>query len=368
MRILHIINSLNIGGAESLLAALMENWDGENHVLVLQGEGHLSSRLKASAASLTYVGASTSSLDFPRMVRGVQRAVDQQRPDIIHSHLVQSDLLSLLINGRGARRVTSIHVASIQPTDPPRSRVIAHVVGLLSRRFSVAIATSSRSIQYVEALGYKCPSIVINNGTPVVQEVQFDADKVVFLSLARFNPVKGHLVLLAAFDRHLESYPESHLVCAGAGVSLENPEFASVVRAALVGERTIDSIDFIGPQLQITPLFEKASALVISSKSETFPMVGSEACMHGVPVITTDVGDATSFALDENLIVAPDSVSELTAAMNFYAHLSPDERIRISSASRQKALVEFDVKITAARYLDVYRSVFHGRNYSKGLS
>lgn len=365
MKVLHIINSLDIGGAESLLAALMENWNGENHVLVLQSAGPLGPRLEKAAASVVYLGASTSSLDFFKMLRGVQKAIALRRPDILHSHLVQSDLLSLLANAKGARRVTSIHVASIQPTDPLRSRVIAHVIALFSRRFSAAIATSSRSLQYTQELKYKCRSVVINNGTPAVREVPLSAGNVVFLSLARFNPVKGHGILLESFERHLAMYPGSRLICAGTGVTLANPEFSALVATTINSEKTLNSIDFIGPQLEIRALFERASALVISSMSETFPMVGSEACMHGVPVITTDVGDARSFALHENLVAAADSVPALTASMDFYAKITPQERLHIATQSREKALREFDIRKTASLYLGVYESVLMARTVSK---
>lgn len=364
MKVLHIINSLDIGGAESLLAALLESWDGDHHILVLQGKGPLGPRLEKKAASVVYIGASKASFDFFKMLGAAQQTVNLLRPDIIHSHLVQSDLVSLLVKVRGAQRITSIHVASIQPTDPPRSRMIARVVALLSQRFAVAIATSSRSFMYANELKYKCSITVINNGTPRVSKVRsFRAESVTFLSLARFNPVKGHEILLEAFEQHLSSYPASRLICAGAGVTLAEPDFSTLVERTIRRKSTLNSIDFLGPQLDVSALFAQASALIISSKSETFPMVGSEACMHGIPVITTDVGDARAFALNENLVASPSSVSELRASLDFYAELTPKERLAISTLSRQKALQEFDIAKTASLYVDVYRSALATREY-----
>jgi glycosyltransferase involved in cell wall biosynthesis len=357
VRVLHIINSLDIGGAESLLAGLLEYWADEHHVVVLQKTGPFEKRVRDAAASVSFVGASKSSKDLIKMVKGVQRVVDQVRPDILHSHLVHSDLVSLAIRARGARRVTSIHVESLFASDPIRSRMIAHIVGRLSGSFSMAIATSDRSLGYLEALHYRCPRSVVNNGTPIVDRVYFDPDRVVFLSLARFSPTKGHSVLMRAFLMHLNSYPESKLLCAGAGVDLANPEFLAVVRS--LGDLDIAAlpIDFAGPQLDITGLFAEASALVISSSSETFPMVGSESCMHGVPVITTDVGGAKAFALRKQLLVEPGSVTELANAMNYFAQLSAIQRTQLSDESRQKALDQFDIRLTGRAYEAVYCSV-----------
>lgn len=368
MKILHIINSLDIGGAESLLGALLENWEDEHHVVVLQGVGPLSDRVSRAAASLTSIGATRSSRDLWKMARGVQGKIDRIRPDVIHSHLVQSDFVSLLSKARGARRITSVHVASIQDTDPPRSRIMARVVGRMSGLFSSAIATSERSREYMETLGYSCPITVINNGTPVVSLPPFDADKVVFLSLARFNPVKGHDVLLEAFQKHLASYPKSELLCAGEGVTLNNASFASLASRVENFQACKESVRFVGPSLNVRKLFERSTALVISSFSETFPMVGSEACMHGIPVITTDVGDAGSFALRKELLVAPRSPGELAMAMNYYAGLRPEDRMVLSDESRRKAVEQFDIRITARRYADVYREVVHDSFDAESLS
>lgn len=359
MRILHIINSLDIGGAETVLAGLLENISDEHHVVVLQSDGPLGRRVGKAAASVTYVGASKSSRDVLKMVKGLQQAVDKVRPDILHSHLVHSDFISLMVRPRGARRVTSIHVATLQSTDPLRSRVVARIVGHLSRFFAMAIATSDRSLQYMDGLGYRCPRTVIINGTPAVQEVDFRQDRVVFLSLARFNAVKGHPILLEAFLGHLESHPASRLVCAGAGVELTNPEFTTMLGSVGITDPARLPIDFLGPQMNIAALFARASALVISSRSEAFPMVGSEACMHGIPVITTDVGGCRIFALREELLIQPGSVAALTRAMNYFAELPPNERNNLSVESRQLGLDKFDIRVTASAYCDVYRGVLN---------
>lgn len=357
MKVLHIINSLEIGGAESLLAGLLESWSDEHHVVVLQGSGALGDRVRQAAASVSFIGASKSSRDLMKMIVGVQRAVNKVRPEILHSHLVQSDLVSLLVRGRGAARISSIHVASIRTNDSFRSRTTALLVARLSGAFSAAIATSDASLTYIQSLSYRCPSYVINNGTPLVERVAGDPHRVEFLSLARFHPVKQHSLLLKAFLLHLKSHPGSRLVCAGSGVDLRNPEFLRLVRSVYGNEVEGLPIEFLGPQLEVERLFRSASACVISSSSETFPMVGSESCMHGVPVITTDVGGAGAFALRKEMLVRVGSVSELATAMNYLAELSVAERVTLSNESREKAERLFDIKITSAAYREVYLSI-----------
>ena len=77
--------------------------------------------------------------------------------------------------------------------------------------------------------------------------------------------------------------------------------------------------------------------------------------MHGIPVITTDVGDSKAFALDHRWLVETGSESSLTAALNAFAALSPEERRMLASSSRERAVMEFDLAQVAYKYTSAYR-------------
>lgn len=330
--------------------------------MVLQQRGACSPAVEKSATTVTHLNASKSSLSAIGMVTGLWGAVRRLRPDIVHSHLLQSDFVSLMCPMRGTKRYTSIHSSFIGPLDPPRSRLVAKLVALMSHRFAGAIATSEQSLQYMAESGYRCSGTVVINGTPKVDPVSYSSEPVSFLSLARFHEVKGHAILLAAFEDHLRRHPESKLVCAGSGVAVDNPKFvASVGNRAIVLEDSGRAV-FKGPQTDIRSLLEDSSALLISSVStESFPIVGAEACMHGVPVITSDVGGAKAFATTDQWLVEPGSESQLSEAMDAFAELSPEERSKLSAQSRERALSEFDIHRVAERYTSLYRSFSHER-------
>ncbi len=96
-------------------------------------------------------------------------------------------------------------------------------------------------------------------------------------------------------------------------------------------------------------------------------MVGSEACMHGVPVITTDVGGAKAFAMDERWVVQPGSVALLENAMNNFAEVSVQERAELSEKSRRRALSDFDLSEVAAKYEALYLEFPTGRVDYSGI-
>lgn len=366
MRILHVINSLEIGGAEILLRGLLGEWkDDDHHVVVLQSRGGLSDAIEANASSVVHLGCAKSALAVGSMLLGLRKVVRKLKPDVVHSHLMQSDLVSLLCPMKGVERFTSLHTSGMGSFDSRQSRLVSKLVALLSRRFNAAIATSEKSRDYMNSVGYKCPAVVINNGTPKAEPVDYQNTGCVFLSLARFHEVKGHSILVAAFKRHQARFPESTLVCAGTGVSLSNDDFSDFVGSAAHELSLSGSARFVGPETEIRSLFAAASALVISSLSETFPMVGSEACMHGVPVITTDVGGASAFTMDERWLVKPGSELALAKAFDDFASLSSKDRDDLSRRSREKALKEFDLAQVAVKYSKAYRQFSRGLTESR---
>ncbi|MBD7996068.1 glycosyltransferase [Arthrobacter sp. Sa2CUA1] len=338
---------------------MLEQWkDDEHHVVVLQQPGVFSEDVAKSAVSVTHLNIPKSLRSVPRMIIGLNRVVRALQPDVVHSHLLQSDFVSLICPGRKFRRYTSVHISDIGKYDPSQTRLLSRVVALLSFRFTAAIATSTRSVEFMRRVGYRCNSVVVNNGTPRVEPVNYQQEPLTFLSLARFHEVKGHDVLISAFSEHLKTYPSSRLLCAGHGVDMDNPDFVSFVGANLGDMVNAGSVELVGPTKDTRALFSRSSVLVISSiGTETFPMVGSEACMHGIPVITTDVGDAHKFPGDSRWVVEPRSAMQMADAMNAFASLSSKEREVLSADSRERALAEFDLEKVAATYTLLYRGL-----------
>lgn len=130
LRIVHVVNDAETGGAQTLIEALSSSpGDGdEHHILVLMGRGALSERLAASASTVTYAHLRRSSLSPLRAIRALRGLAREYDIDIVHSHLLQSDLVSLFTFHHAAR-VTTLHTSGAH-----ESRSLSQLVGLAVAR------------------------------------------------------------------------------------------------------------------------------------------------------------------------------------------------------------------------------------------
>ena len=102
MKIVHLITTLGVGGAEKHLLWLGEGQRAAGHevsVLYLKGEGELGDAF--SAAGIPTQKIPFESLgDLWRALGGIRRRLKDLQPDVLHSHLLKADALSALVGHR----------------------------------------------------------------------------------------------------------------------------------------------------------------------------------------------------------------------------------------------------------------------------
>lgn len=114
-----------------------------------------------------------------------------------------------------------------------------------------------------------------------------------FLTVGRLVPVKNIQMQIRAFARIANEFPEAQLQIVGDGPERENlPKHNRVI--------------FEGTQKELSRFYENADAFLLTSNSEGWGVVVTEAAAYGLPIIMTDVGCAGEFIKNgENGIVIP---------------------------------------------------------------
>lgn len=353
-----MINSAETGGAQTLLEAMALNRKSgsELRLLVLQRPDTMSERLEHAFDSVSYAGMHGDDRNPLPAIRSLGRTARSFRPDVVHSHLFLADFISLTTPLGNAARVTTVHQSGLAPSDPKSSVVVVRLVALMSRRLDAAVATSNAAAGYMRTVGYRETPVLIHNGVPIPSEPEpYESGSVKVVSLARWHPMKAHDVLFSAFRLVKDHIPGARLVCAGGGMTTDNSALVALLgRAGLSLE---DDVDLLGPVARVGNVLNGAACLVLSSSStESWPMVGGEATAHGIPVITTNVGDAATFAVAPEHVVPPRSPALLADAISTFLSLDHERRLQFSVNARAKAVSEFSVTRTVDSYDDVYRS------------
>ncbi|WP_433050334.1 glycosyltransferase [Dactylosporangium sp. CS-033363] len=351
----HVVNVADTGGAQTLIEALVAHRPAGTYagVVVLGAPGVLSGRLAAVADRVDHLGLDPATWRLDRLLRRVRIAVAAHRADVVHAHLLQSDLAVALLPGRPVR-VSTVHTTGLGAGDRARSRGLARVMARLSRRFAYSVACSRQAEAYMAGAGYPPRhTVLIENGV-ALPGVRVARERPVFVSLSRWHPMKDHATLFRAFARVVGRHPRYELRCCGSGVTPDNRELTGLI-ARLGLEH---HVELLGPVEEPGRVLQGADALVLSSAyGEALPMAGLEALALGVPVVATDVGDCARLCADPGLLAPPRDEVGLAEALMRVARLGPGERAALSVAARGIAAASFDIRRTVAAYYELYGKV-----------
>ncbi|QGF23402.1 glycosyltransferase [Raineyella fluvialis] len=359
MKILHVVNNLETGGAQTLIEALTQEQQSlgvETHVVVLLSRGTLSDRIEAVARSVVYLEIHGVSDALIVGARRLKKAIRRIAPDIVHSHLLQADLLSILA-ATGIPHVSTVHTSGGHEASLP-ARIVTWLLSQLSSSPDAVIACSPSAALFSCSRLRRQPDAIILNGTALPDNrVLRVGQRDYVLHLARWHPMKDHDTLFQAVELLGPCAPQ--LVCAGEGMTVEGGGAKLVARYPSV------NATFEGPVPEVSRYFANALCLVISSShGEALPMAGIEALSHGVPVVTTDVGDCRLLAVEPKLVVPPKDIEAIAAAIAYVKASNEETPTRLASLARAVAEKTFNVKQTAAAYRRVYDNVLQERGDS----
>lgn len=374
LRLMHLITSLNVGGAQMSLYKAVTRFHPERIAsmvvsLVTPGKiGKLIAEQGIPVLSLGMRPGRPSPLALFRLSGLLRRF----RPHILQTHLYHADLLGYLA-GKWAN--VPIILWNLQQSRMDFSRyrcatgLTVRLCAQLSRGVKKILVNSFAGLKAHALLGYDAERLMMApNGYDLTR---FRPDPASYREvreflaispqarlagmLARFDPQKDHENFLNAARLVLASHPETYFLMAGNGVSLDNPPFAELVQAARVAP---ERLFFLGERADMPRLLASLDVFVSSSAfGEGTPNVIGEAMACGLPCVVTDVGDSALIVGETGLVVQPGSPGELARALGEVLSWPAAERSCRGAAARARIQQKFDIDQITAKlesfYLDL---------------
>ncbi|UCC30333.1 MAG: glycosyltransferase [Phycisphaerales bacterium] len=363
--VVHVIHSLEGGGTERTLVALLRAFDPSvlRHVVVtLRGAGRLSARLPDHVACRPIAAVGRSWWTGP----GLAKITRDYQAALIHARNTGCwiDAIIARILTPGARLVLGFH--GLETTQPlsRRQRRQARWAVLAGARF-VSVSQAGRR-QLCDQAGVPSDRIdVLPNGVDLRRfgslpsgtrkrmRANFGFDDLGFVvgTVGALTPVKQHWALIRAVAYAAKHVPNIRLLVVGEGPLLASlTEQASALSIA-------NRVVFTGRREDVPALMRCMDAYVCSSASEGMSNALLEAMATGLPVVATDVGDNGLTVRDgiEGRIVEPGSPSAITDALTVLGQ-SPDLCQRFAASARTRA-AEYDFDRTARAYEAYYRTL-----------
>jgi len=355
MRILHLIPDLGLGGAQRMLtyaAAAMDRDRYQLHVAHWGQPTELQAELERLGIPVLPLDAGGPSLLC--LARSFGKQVRRLRPDVVHTHLFDADLIGILTARALGVRCCCSTIHSFSFFAAPRHRWRYRLLlGPLVRRFLAV----SRAL--ADFLVHQCrlPASrvrVIPNGVdaarfaPAANAAPRFAPGPTVGVLTRLDARKGLPYLIQAMAQIRSDLPNARLLIGGDGE--DRPALEREARALGLTGR----VEFVGAMSESAHFYRQLDLFVLPSLDEAFGLVLLEAMAAGLPVIGTRVGGVPEILEDgqQGLLVAPADSHALAKAIRTLWG-DPDRRKRMAEAARQQAL-RFDIGRTAKELQAAY--------------
>jgi len=171
------------------------------------------------------------------------------------------------------------------------------------------------------------------------------------LCLGRLVDEKGFDLAITALASLLDRFPQARLTIAGDGPNRSDLEQQAT---ALGLAEAVEFKGWIAPE-KVPELMNKATVVVMPSRSEGFPMVALEAAQMARPIVATPVGGLSESVVHQQtgLLVEPEDSLALAEAIAFLLN-HPDIARQMGQAGRSQALDIFSME----RFVDAYDALY----------
>ncbi|MGN0634731.1 MAG: glycosyltransferase family 1 protein [Acutalibacteraceae bacterium] len=301
VRVLHVLHSMNCGGAETLLMHLYRNMDTDKvqfDFLVNVFDEMFYEKEIGALGGRIYRMPFLTKVTPPVYEYQLYKFFKLHPYTVVHSHLETTTGLIL----RAARRAgVPVRVAHSHNSRFTRTGITALPENMFKAYCRTKIVPNATKLYGCSELantwlyGKHAPqSELLNNGIDTAA-CAFDprvraqmrsglhlGDSKVFGHVGRFNDQKNHTFLIDTFAAYCKAEPNSVLLLVGEGV-LE-PQIRAQAQAAGVA----DSVRFLGLRKDVPQLLQAMDVFLLPSKFEGLPLVLVEAQAAGLSCLAAD--------------------------------------------------------------------------------
>ena len=374
MRVIYIIHSLPVGGAETLVV---------NYILKLKQAGidiclvefyhtdsYLSTKIQDCGIPYYTLQKSNSRIKhlFQRFfyddsLRKLNKIISDLQPDVIHYHTVFKNLDKVsfpkdkCVFTYHSRVERNFNVGSY----------VRPLIERLSQKGMKFIAISQLLHDDIEHF-FPCAQIVdIPNGVDLehiraqkgkkkdlCEMLSIPEDSFIVGQVGRFNPVKNHLFTIHLFKDILHKKENAHLVLVGTG----NEGELRLIKNEIAKYDLESHVHLMGLRKDATKIMSCFDTLVLPSLSESFSLVLIEAQANNVRCVASDAVPLDVIC-NSNCFAMP-----LTGSKQQWINTICGINVRNTATSLEK----FDIDVIVSQHISLYKSLLkynYGFNANK---
>ncbi len=390
MRVLHLISSGGMYGAEAVILNLSRTLNRQGHASLVgvfsnSSNPNLQLHEQALAEGLESHRISCHSQIDRSVPSAIRSLATATRAEVIHAHGYKADVYAWLAMrgaaaGRGLplvstchtwyddnrlvwlygavdRRVLRSYQAVIAVSDDVRTRLLAAGVPA-SRIHFIRNGIDLRPFNNAEArpLRFDNPATLPTGPTAGrTADPAADSAKLLVGWVGRLTRDKGPDIFLRAIAQLRSRFPSARYIMAGEGPY--RPECERLIAELAVG----DLVQLLGQRSDMPAIFASCDLMVSSSRLEGLPMAILEGMAASLPWVAASVG-AIPLAIrsgENGILIPPENVEALATGMSRLMR-DAEERTRMGAAARAITANEFSAERMTVDTLKVYQQALAG--------
>lgn len=374
IKILHLIESLTIGGAERRLINDLKFIDKDrfsNVVCCIRKDDDL--RGEIEKLGIEVFSLEEYATGHLRKLLYLIRYLSKNKIDILHSQIFWAD-----IYGRVAGKISGVkhifstvqgtpYTSGISYLNSSKRKFLDGITGRWSNTRFIAVSEFARdsTVQHLHVnrdlieviynyIDYECWQEISKVASERLRDqLGLSEDDVVLITVGRLNPPKGHTYVLEVIPSILEEWTNSKYLIVGDGPSREM--LRSLTRRLGIEQHVI----FTGNRMDVKEIIHLSDIFILPTLSEGLSIALLEAMALGKPCIVTSIPPNLEIIKDmiNGLTVTPGDSESIKEAILFLIR-NGKERERMGLEGQKTVKDKFgpkrNIKLLEDYYLKVY--------------
>lgn len=366
-RVVHLINGLGLGGAETMLYQVLKyQTDLQLEYMVISlGETHFyEDQIKDLGIQIVEIQLKRKPISaIIRICKLLKRA------DTLCCWMYHSNIIGF-VTGKlaGVRRIIwCIRHSNLESAANKKGTLKVNRICARLSRYVTAIAYNGEKARNAhEEIGYcKDKGAVLANGcdcrifcpdqkasVSVRKEFGISTEKKIVLSVTRDHPIKDIPTFLEAFSNVHNDIPNTVAIMCGNGILKDNPHIL-----ALCNDFRLEigrDIFLLGVRNDVQRIMASCNLFVLHSAGEAFPNVLIQAMACGAVCVTTDVGDARVILDDDRFVIVPHNVEKLKVLIEYVLNQGEEEQKTIKEKNTKRVLEKYDISRVVYDYENLF--------------
>jgi glycosyltransferase involved in cell wall biosynthesis len=365
IKVLHILDSLNRGGAETMELDLCRNAaaNGLDLTFAATGGGDLEQEFRNSGVDFIRLHRRLP-VDL-RLASELRRIIKERNISVVHRHQPVDALhLYLATRGSDVKRVLTLHGVYAGTKNDLALRFVLprmHARVLLGKDLAAWLAKEQgidENLSFVPINNGVDPARLLSTRRTLRAELGLTEDATLLGMIANFyaDRRKDQLTVCKALPKLFARGPAAQFVFVGSSAGAQQlvDECVSFCRQQGISDR----VHFLGKRADIPDVLSSLDLFVLSSRWEGSPIAVMEAMMMGIPTVLSDIGplkEVSSNGRYAVLFQSGDADDLASRLIQFVA--DPESQSRLAAAARQWAMSQFSIERHIANLLKLYRSL-----------